>query len=72
MRLEQPRRAIEFYSRALELDDSQVGISHNLGLAYGALRDYAKARFFFERSLELDPSHAKAKRALERLDAAGL
>ena len=49
-------RAIHFYARVLELDPDNYEAIKNLGLAYSASGNRAKALEFFERTLKANPS----------------
>jgi 4-amino-4-deoxy-L-arabinose transferase-like glycosyltransferase len=57
--------ALSSYRRALVKLDSKAKIHHNMGVTYKVLGRWPEAVVSFERVLELDPSHPKARSHLE-------
>ena len=63
------REAILELSKARRLDPSSAPIAYNLGTAHHAAGHIAQAETAYEAALKLDPSHQKAKAALDQLAA---
>jgi len=61
--------AVPWHERALQSRryDSYHYPHHNLGRAYMAKENFAKARYHFEQALKLSPDYAPAKEALEKI-----
>ncbi len=59
--LNQHRKAIEDYSKAIQLDPKSAIIYNNRGAAYYELGEYHKAIEDYDKALELDPEHTLAK-----------
>lgn len=59
------RRAIEAYRQALRLNSKQPGAWAGAGQAAFQLADYALARRYLQRAVEVDPKNAQAARTLE-------
>jgi tetratricopeptide (TPR) repeat protein len=51
--------AIDFYQQALKIQPKDVNVSTDLGIAYYYSNDVDKALAQFDRSLAIDPAHAK-------------
>src|SRR5262249_7328413 len=60
-------RAVEHYSRALELRYPEFWVRYGRGATYFALGDREKARRDIDRAHELDPKHAGAMVLLDKL-----
>lgn len=56
-----PRRAMEFYRRAIELNGQMVEAMNNLGLLYLAEKKYDKAEDVFSQAVTVDAGYADAK-----------
>jgi superkiller protein 3 len=65
-----PRTAIQYYLKALELDPSSVLTRYNLALAYEAVEEMEKAGQMWQEILKLDPTSRYAELARERLKKA--
>ena len=53
-------KAIERYSRSIELNEHQPGSYYNRGLSYGRKGEFDRAIRDFTRAIELDPDYAEA------------
>ena len=51
--------AVEWYQQALKIQPKDVNVSTDLGISYYYMNDPDKALAQFDRSLAIDPSHAK-------------
>jgi len=58
--LKEYQRAIEDYSRAIELDPTYVYAYNSRGLAYADLEEYQRAIEDYSRAIELDPTSVSA------------
>jgi len=61
--------AIRELTEARNLDTSSASIAFNLGVAHHSAGDMNLARACYQDAVRLDPTHEKAKAALERLGA---
>jgi tetratricopeptide (TPR) repeat protein len=52
-------RAIEDYTRAVELDSTLLPAYNNRGIAYTAILEYEEAAADFDRVIELDPNYVR-------------
>lgn len=53
------QEAAQWYEAALKITPKDVNVSTDLGIAYYYMNDADRALAQFDRSLEIDPSHAK-------------
>jgi PGF-CTERM protein len=58
--LKQYERAIEDYSKAIELNPNYVGAYINRGVTYYDLKQYERAIEDFDKAIELNPNLAEA------------
>lgn len=59
-KLQQPRRALEFYQKALSVEPDYGHINFSIGMALGQLGDHKRAKDFFKREVMLFPSSIRA------------
>jgi tetratricopeptide (TPR) repeat protein len=64
-----PRKAIEYLQKAVEVDPSNPDYWYNLGGASFTIKDYIKAREAWTKTLELKPDHEQARRGLGAIPA---
>ncbi len=63
-----PARAIMHFERALSLNNKSYRTNIQLGLAHQAVKDYQKAREYFNSAIGLDPTRDEAVSYLTRLN----
>lgn len=62
--------SIAEYLKAVNLDPENSDIHYNIGTAFEAKKDFARAKKAYNRTLSLKPDHNEAKLALENLGIA--
>ena len=62
-----PKKAMEFYSTALAMDDNCFEAWLGMGLAYNTLYNYRKALLCYERALSLNQHSITAESMVEYL-----
>lgn len=60
--------SLSFYIKALNIEPSNADIHYNIGTAFQAKGDIARARKAYAKAIELDPKDNSAKEALISLD----
>lgn len=63
------KTAILFFEKAIRLDPQYFEAYYNTGLAYEMMKQYAEARKYYKKSLEIETNYPKAIEGLNRLDA---
>ncbi|SHH28087.1 Tfp pilus assembly protein PilF [Anaerosphaera aminiphila DSM 21120] len=59
-RVGEKQKALELFSKCVELDDMDYISYNDMGAIYEELKEYEKAKFFFEKSLEINPNYFRA------------
>jgi len=54
-------KAVDYFTKAIELDPNYNKAYNNLGCAYLIAQDYQKARENFQKSVDLEPTNARAQ-----------
>ena len=54
-------KAIELFTEAANLDPDYAETYNNLGFAYFMKGDRERAKYYFNKVLEIDPNHEKAR-----------
>lgn len=57
--------AIEGFNQSLQLNPSNLLATFSIGECYLKLKDFAKAKEFFEQAIKIDPNHPKPKEFLQ-------
>jgi tetratricopeptide (TPR) repeat protein len=63
------REAVEHFERALEIDESGTVVRFQLAALYEEMKLPWRARLQYEKILEIDADHSKARIRLRALDA---
>lgn len=63
-----PARAIQHYERALAINPKSYATNIQLGLAYQTVKNYQKAREYFNNAINIDPLRQEAVEYLTRLN----
>jgi tetratricopeptide (TPR) repeat protein len=63
-----PGKAIQFFERALQLNGKSYTTNIQLGLSYQTIKDYQRAREYFNNAIGLDPTRQEAVDYLQRLN----
>ncbi len=63
-----PARAIQHYERALAINPQSYTTNIQLGLAYQTVKNYQKAREYFNNAINIDPLRQEAVEYLTRLN----
>ena len=64
-------KAIPNYEKAIQLEPQNTPAMGNLGLVYIKLKDYKKAKYYFEKSLAVDPAQVRIKKYVAKLEKMG-
>ena len=65
--VKQPEKAIEDYTKAIELDPNRTCLYSNRASCYTRMKQPEKAIEYFNKALELDPDLKEARECLDRI-----
>jgi protein O-mannosyl-transferase len=63
-----PQKALEYYLKAYEIDNTSYGLCNNIANIYAGNKDYPTAEIFYNRALELKPDYARALNNLANIN----
>ncbi|MCP4481652.1 MAG: tetratricopeptide repeat protein [bacterium] len=61
------QKAIELFQKIVAQEESNFEATYNLALSYEVLNELDSAKIFYEKTLEVKPSHKLAKEHLEKV-----